>query len=254
MLPPVPPTVLERNPRFKALYQDLSTSRLNPDASTRLIKQQRAQADIEKTLQTARTHLARTQLLTHALAAISSHPSLAPELVATTRVAAAQLAGELSRDEGELLADDLEYFVASTPTLSPLLTTHLTISAQHLSMLLSAPAEAAPITSISSLATSLSESLTTQTATIASTHLRITELSAAIQSAQRELLESAVRVLEQTVHGAVARGTKAKAEHLGVVARGLELKLQILAQTDPVTNDAAFRGALRTYAAHLDES
>lgn len=48
MLPPVAPAVLERNPRFKALYQNLATSRLNSDASTRLIKQQRAQADVEK--------------------------------------------------------------------------------------------------------------------------------------------------------------------------------------------------------------
>jgi hypothetical protein len=48
MLPPVSPALLERNPRFKALYQNLATSRLNSDASTRLIKQQRAQADVEK--------------------------------------------------------------------------------------------------------------------------------------------------------------------------------------------------------------
>jgi diphthamide biosynthesis protein 3 len=48
MLPPINPVVLERNPRFKLLYQDLSNSRLNADGSSRLIKQQRAQADIEK--------------------------------------------------------------------------------------------------------------------------------------------------------------------------------------------------------------
>jgi hypothetical protein len=48
MLPPINPAVLERNPRFRALYQDLSNSRLNPDGSSRLIKQQRAQAEVEK--------------------------------------------------------------------------------------------------------------------------------------------------------------------------------------------------------------
>ena len=50
MLPPISPAVLEKNPRFKILYQDLSNSRLNPDGSSRLIKQQRAQADIEKVI------------------------------------------------------------------------------------------------------------------------------------------------------------------------------------------------------------
>jgi hypothetical protein len=48
MLPPIAPSVLESNPKFKALYTNLAGSRLNADASTRLIKQQRAQADIEK--------------------------------------------------------------------------------------------------------------------------------------------------------------------------------------------------------------
>lgn len=48
MLPPIAPSVLEANPKFKALYTNLAGSRLNADASTRLIKQQRAQTDIEK--------------------------------------------------------------------------------------------------------------------------------------------------------------------------------------------------------------
>jgi hypothetical protein len=48
MLPPVAANVLENNPKFKALYTNLAGSRLNADASTRLIKQQRAQADVEK--------------------------------------------------------------------------------------------------------------------------------------------------------------------------------------------------------------
>ncbi len=48
MLPPTNSSTLDRNPRFKALYQDLVNSRLNADGSSRLIKQQRAQADIEK--------------------------------------------------------------------------------------------------------------------------------------------------------------------------------------------------------------
>lgn len=50
MLPPIAPSVLDSNPKFKALYTNLAGSRLNADASTRLIKQQRAQADIEKVL------------------------------------------------------------------------------------------------------------------------------------------------------------------------------------------------------------
>jgi hypothetical protein len=35
-----------------------------------------------------------------------------------------------------------------------------------------------------------------------------------------------VRILEQTLHGSVARGMKARAEHLSSVARGIELKVK----------------------------
>lgn len=35
MLPPCDPTILENNPQFKRLYQNLTTNLLNPDGSTR---------------------------------------------------------------------------------------------------------------------------------------------------------------------------------------------------------------------------
>jgi hypothetical protein len=42
MLPPVDPAVLERNPNFEVLYTDLCTRKLNPDASSRDTRKQRA--------------------------------------------------------------------------------------------------------------------------------------------------------------------------------------------------------------------
>lgn len=35
MIPPCDPAILDSNPQFKKLYQDLTTSLLNPDGSTR---------------------------------------------------------------------------------------------------------------------------------------------------------------------------------------------------------------------------
>jgi hypothetical protein len=35
MIPPCDPSILEQNPQFKRLYENLTTSLLNPDASTR---------------------------------------------------------------------------------------------------------------------------------------------------------------------------------------------------------------------------
>ena len=48
MLPPVDPTVLKRNPNFDFLYKDLSTRKLNPDASTRDTKRQRIHDEIRQ--------------------------------------------------------------------------------------------------------------------------------------------------------------------------------------------------------------
>lgn len=48
MLPPNAPLVFEQNPKFKNLYQDLKVGRLNDDGSTKLIKKQRAQDELNK--------------------------------------------------------------------------------------------------------------------------------------------------------------------------------------------------------------
>jgi diphthamide biosynthesis protein 3 len=61
-------------------------------------------------------------------------------------------------------------------------------------------------------------------AAIAAARARLTELAEAASALRQELVEAGVRTLEQTSHGSVARGVRAKAEHLGVVARGMELK------------------------------
>jgi hypothetical protein len=39
-----------------------------------------------------------------------------------------------------------------------------------------------------------------------------------------DALDAAVRALEQALHGVVARAARARAEHLAVVANGIELK------------------------------
>lgn len=51
-----------------------------------------------------------------------------------------------------------------------------------------------------------------------------------------EIMETSIRILEQTIHGSVSRNTKAKADYLATVAEGMMRKLQlqyhqILAQT-----------------------
>lgn len=86
--------------------------------------------------------------------------------------------------------------------------------------------DTANITKLPAQAASLQESITSQTTSIALTRARVTGIGDQIHTAYRDLFETSIRIIEQTIHGSVARGTKSKAEHLSVVAKGMELKLQ----------------------------
>jgi len=48
MLPPIDFSTSDRNPRFKALWNDLSTTRLNPDGTSRVARKQKQQDDVRK--------------------------------------------------------------------------------------------------------------------------------------------------------------------------------------------------------------
>ena len=50
--------------------------------------------------------------------------------------------------------------------------------------------------------------------------------AAAVLAVQAQVLERTVMILERAKHGALARATKAKAEHLATVAQGIEGKLE----------------------------
>lgn len=54
----------------------------------------------------------------------------------------------------------------------------------------------------------------------------MTQAVARVLAAQAQVLEETVVLLERTKHGALARATKAKADHLATVARGLDGKLK----------------------------
>jgi diphthamide biosynthesis protein 3 len=140
------------------------------------------------------------------------------------------LNGELTPSDLEILADDIDYFVANIPTIAIAISKQL----EHLAFILAKITtpdgtlqDGAPdISKLPTQATALQESIANQTTSIAMTRMRITELGDQIHTIYRELFEVSVRIIEQTLHGSVARGGKARAEHLASVAKGMELKLQ----------------------------
>lgn len=47
MIPQCDPSILEANPRFKALHQLLTTSILNPDGTTRVVSEDPERLDVQ---------------------------------------------------------------------------------------------------------------------------------------------------------------------------------------------------------------
>lgn len=107
---------------------------------------------------------------------------------------------------------------------------------------------------VSPLTSSLLVSLSNQSMSVTSTRTRIADLAAEVQNVHAEALETAIRVLEQTVYGSVARGVRARAEHLNAVAKGLDMKVRILAKNDHLFGSEELVEAVRTYDAQLEIS
>lgn len=57
--------------------------------------------------------------------------------------------------------------------------------------------------------------------------LSLTQEATKLHDLYRQIIEASIRILEQTIHGSVARGTKAKADYLATVAEGMNKKLGV---------------------------
>lgn len=56
MIPPCDPSILEHNPKFKRLYENLTVNLLNPDGSTRVHSADPARAAVAEVSRKTRRH------------------------------------------------------------------------------------------------------------------------------------------------------------------------------------------------------
>lgn len=142
--------------------------------------------------------------------------------------------------------------MTNIPLVASAISTHLEETASIITKLAIADPGGQDISKLATQATTLQENISTQTTSIALTRNRVTELGDQLHDAYRALFETSIRILEQVLHGSIARGTRARAEHLAVVAKGMELKLQIMAQTDSMLTDPALQSELEVYRERLE--
>jgi hypothetical protein len=165
------------------------------------------------------------------------------------------LHGEVAPSEASILQTDLTNFNVSTHAAAahlschtPLLTRKFQTHSRQISAQVSSylqhsastiavmagsidpdPQAAASPYAISQLPSNvggLLEGLAAQAAQVTTSRARIADLMDQIHAAHRDLLELAVRILEQTTHGSVVRGVRARAEQLAAVAKGLDFKIR----------------------------
>ncbi|KAH7046570.1 hypothetical protein B0J12DRAFT_131385 [Macrophomina phaseolina] len=254
MLPPIDQVALERNPKFKLLYEDIAQNKLNSDASTKDAKGQRLMEEARKDLDIKRTEIAKTQILKSSLDTISARAADLPdELHEVITIVAAQLNGRIPSSEREILQEDVAYFTEHINPISRALSTYLKSIAIQLCRIAAPEHDPSPslIPDLPTIAQDHIDDLVAATTALAAHRTRLADLAAAVLDAQTHLMQTVVRILEQTVHGSVARAVRAKAEHLAAVAKGLELKLGIVLLTSGPSKELG--AALERYGGFLGQ-
>ncbi|KAL6238165.1 hypothetical protein BDW75DRAFT_228171 [Aspergillus navahoensis] len=297
MIPPCDPTILEHNPLFKHLHQHLTNALLNPDGSTRAIDAQPARREVLNELRSCRMRNAKKHLKQQTLRQLACDPNnelpdecREPLAVISLYLESSPNQLDLINDHGNgadvdtLLAADIEQFYAKLPLIVPHFTRTLASVLHDLRSLANAGDKVvlsntstggsrsriqargrAKAARQNPLGPHLSERLQTlrhvQLSELAAARTRMAATATEVLAMRASILERIVTLLERTKHGAMARATKAKAEHLATVARGVEGKLKVMrldaqaAIYTPEVNAAlsGYRQHLRDTRARLEE-
>ncbi|KAF2639138.1 hypothetical protein P280DRAFT_54665 [Massarina eburnea CBS 473.64] len=255
MLPPVDPSVLQRNPNFEVLYKDLCTRKLNPDGSTRDAKKQRIHDEIRRDLQSSLLTTHQTTTLLKTLTTLpQKSPTLPPSLHAPIDLITAHLhlTTHLPQSDHTMLSGDISTFHANMDIIASATSTQLTTIATLLCKIAD-PMAPPDIDTLRLRASKLRDAATLQgPRDLGDEKVRLANLVYQVLALHRDVLTTSISILEQTQHGSLARHTKAKAEALHVRATVLGLQAKLHTHTHPPP--AAFLAALKNFKASQGSS
>ncbi|KAH8428268.1 uncharacterized protein LDX57_005971 [Aspergillus melleus] len=261
MIPPCDPAILESNPQFKRLHQHLTTTLLHPDGSTRANDAQPARKVALEELKNCRIRHAKKEIKKQTIRKLAFDPdSGVPDedrdsmAIVSLYLDSSPRQLDLETDPGDtataltLLAPDIDAFYSNLPALIPHFSKSLSSILHDLRKIANAgdPTSTGQSTEPTRSRTRarhavvrappLSSRLDERARNLR--HLQLSELPAArarmaatatqVMAARAAVMERTVVLLERAKHGALARATKAKAEHLATVAQGVEGKLSVM--------------------------
>ncbi|KAJ5179804.1 hypothetical protein N7492_003014 [Penicillium capsulatum] len=281
MIPPCDPAILEHNPQFKRLYENLTTHILDYDGSTRSRRADPTRESVAEChdnlaivsiyLDTPSTAieldnpLPDTQqqgqngalsLLAPEIVAFYGHtPTLIQHVSKLLSTAIHDLRAIANTDSNTGSDDSTDY--TGRPGLCQDAPAPLRDAQNHISRARARDRRVrtsmAPVAPLSSqLRDRVSNLRRVQLSDLPAARRLMATTAAEVLATQTQVLERTIVILERVKHGALARATKAKAEHLATVAQGVEGKLEVTkleiaaSLHTPETLDA-----LRRYQQHL---
>ncbi|EME49094.1 hypothetical protein DOTSEDRAFT_49423 [Dothistroma septosporum NZE10] len=228
MLPPVQPEILSANPKFNALYRDLCVHKLNSDCTTKLDAKAHKEHDAMRgELEEARVDRAKQSLVKSYLHTVSFRgDDLPEELQGLVSIIAATLQARLSKEDAFLLRDDVEKFKDNIALIA-LVVSHA--AAEDITALarIHSPQQASDWRDIPARIRDMQNTIASADTIIAASRSEVAHEASNLHALYRRVMEASIRLLEQMLHGSVARSTKAKADYLSTVAEGMSRKLQL---------------------------
>ncbi|KAI7482805.1 hypothetical protein KC357_g3557 [Hortaea werneckii] len=228
MLPLADTTILGANPKFAALYRDLSSNKLNADGTSKLdAKALKEHEAFEKDIQAAQVKSAKRQIIQSGLSdLVYRGDELPEELQDLVGITAASLAGDIGDEDKDIIADELESFHEYALRIAEAISKNIQKDTTALASLLS-PENAPRVEELANTIRKIQENLASSTSRLSELRISLAQEIPSVHELYREIIETSIRILEQTIHGSVARGTKAKADYLAVVAEGMSKKLAL---------------------------
>ncbi|EPS44952.1 hypothetical protein H072_956 [Dactylellina haptotyla CBS 200.50] len=250
MIPIFPDEVLHKNPQFQAVFQDLKTNKLNPDASSKLSNQSiKESQDVDKRLTVIREDLARTKIIRQRLIhTLNDLPADLREVI--DLYLSSQNSGAVLRK------DDEAFFLEGLPLICKSLNKILLEDATDLANMCTSDINPDP--NPFTLPSTISARLDTLDLHRQSLHqIRCQSLQRSLQLAElnRNLISSTIKLVEQTKHGLTARAQKTQAKHLSLVSDSLDGKVKIMYfEALDRLYDQDTVNALAFYKEHLEDT
>lgn len=206
-----------------------------------------------QSLTTHRTNLHTSQILTRTLSTLPSRsPTLPQDLQSPIDLVTAQLNGQIFPSDRDILAADTQFFLSNIDIISSALSDQLTAAAT----LLCTIADPKQPPSIDELRLKSEEIRSTATLDLpkelADEKVHLANTANTLLTLHLSLLQTSILVLERTQHGALARATSTRAEHIAARAALLGLQAKIHTYTHPPP--AEFVRALKNFRAEQGSS